>query len=266
MSNNLIYQCWSGPMRSGVLASKDNIEQYTEKIDAFYRFDLNPGIAGKLCSIPMYYEWLNPLLDDRFLAYDNIAVLDMDVFSVAGLTDSIFDANLADIGICTEAFQPVYRATLYKGICKGNDEKWARVLKLLWGIDLPRTSEGLLKVYNAGVVLFTRKGLRQARKSFLPFQDYISAMRRYGLERFYTLDQNYFHAMLVRSGISYVELSNDWNCPIHFLGDPKATPRPINDMRGETPKLVHIQLRGADDFSAEKLWKITNLPQSEWGL
>ena len=253
-------------MRSGVLASQANISDYACRLGAEYRFDHNPNIAGEVCDVPMYFEWLNPMLDQSFWNYDYVAVLDMDVFAVDGLTDSIFYDCKGDIGVCTEEFQPAYRASLSRGICRANDEKWAAALKRLWDIDLPRTGDGLLRVYNAGVVVFSAKGLRYAIARFMPFQEYITAMREQGLERFYTLDQNYFHAMLAGSGVSYVEMSNDWNCPIHFLGDPKVQPRPVNDMRGQTPKLVHIQLRGADDFSADKLWRITNLPQNRWWL
>lgn len=264
--NNLIYQCWTGPLRSGVLASMANIKAYAETVGACYRFDHNPGIAGKVCDIPAYFEWLNPMLDDRFLEYDNVAVLDMDVFAVDGLNDSIFDCNVEEIGICTEEFQPTYRASLSHGICGKNDEKWAAVLKELWGIELPRTPQGLLKVYNAGVVVFSAKGLLKAKRTFLPFQTYISEMRRHKLERFYTLDQNYFHAMLIKGNIRYAEMDNAWNCYIHFLGDPNKPPRPVNDMRGLAPKLVHVQLRGADDFSESKLHRIVNFPQHDWEL
>ena len=265
---SLIYQCWTGPMRSGTVASRQNIAAYAKRIGAEYRYDLNPNIAGKVCDVPMYFEWLNPLLDDSFLGFDRIAVLDMDVFAVDGVEESIFEVPIADVGICTEPYQPEYRARFPakspSTICGANDERWARAVEKRLGVTLPRIG-GLLKVYNAGVVMFSAEGLIKARKRFMPFQDYISTMQREGMGRFYTVDQNYFHAMMVKH-LDYTEMDAGWNSYVHFIGENTLSPRPVHDSRTETTKLVHIQLRAADDFDAEKLWRITNRPQHEWRL
>lgn len=263
---NLIYQCWTGPLCRGALASKRNIEQYANRIGAEYLFEHNPNIASRTCDIPIYYECLNPLLEDRFLLYDAIAVLDMDIFAVDGLTDDIFTSEVNHIGVCAEEFQPKHRTTLKNGICSANDEKWADIVSSAWGVTPPRTAEGLLKVYNSGVILFSAEGLHKAREYFIPFQEYISTLRKHKLDRFYLLDQNYLHTMLLMPGINYIELDTSWNCQVHFLGPPHLRVRPINDMRGNNPRFVHIQLRGADHFSPEKLRRITNLPVSQWDL
>jgi hypothetical protein len=241
----------------------ENMQRYAARIGAEYLFDHNPNIAGKVCDVPMYFEWLNPLLDDRFLAYDRIAVLDMDVYTVEGLSESIFDEPMADVGICTEPHQPELRATLSGPICAKNDERWARAVRRLYGAELPRDEQGRLKVYNAGVVVFTRAGLVRARERFVPFQQYIDAMRGEGLPRFYTVDQNYFHAMMV-AHLEYTEMGNGLNSYIHYVG--QDTPRAVQDSRTADTRFVHIQLRGADDYDAETLWRITNRPQSEWRL
>ena len=264
----LIYQCWTGPMRSGVVASRENISAYAQRIGAEYRYDLNPNIAGKVCDVPMYFEWLNPLLDDAFLKYDRVLALDLDVFAVDGLEENPFDVPIADVGICTEPYQPEYRcrfpAKSPSTICRTNDERWAEVVDRRLDVKLPRIC-GLLKVYNAGVVMFSAEGLLKARKLFMPFQDYITAMRKEGMGRFYTVDQNYFHAMMVKY-LDYSELDPGWNSYVHFVGDNTISPRPVHDSRNEQTKLVHIQLRAADDFDAAKLWRITNRPQNEWRL
>jgi lipopolysaccharide biosynthesis glycosyltransferase len=124
-------------------------------------------------------------------------------------------------------------------------------------VDLPRDEAGRLKVYNAGVVTFTRASLERARRQFVPFQRYIEAMRSAGLPRFYTVDQNYFHAMMV-AHLEYTELPARWNCQMHYLGDPKLPKRPIHDGRTPDAALVHVQLRGADDWSAEELHRVVN--------
>jgi hypothetical protein len=261
---NLIYQCWTGPMRSGVSASRKSIEAYAARIGAKYRFDQDPNIAGKVCDVPMYFEWLNPLLDTSFDYYDKVAVLDCDVYAVEGLCQYIFDIPVGDVGICTEPDQPRFRKTATGPINSANDEAWASACKALYGVSLPRADAGL-KVYNAGVVMFTRDGIRRARDLFVPFQKYIDDMRNAGLPRFYTVDQNYFHAMMCKH-LWYCELDNGWNSYIHYTGDAKQNPRPVNDSRTADTKLVHIQLRGADDFDEAKLWRITNRPRDEWKI
>lgn len=248
-------------MRSGVVASRENIQAYAARIGAEYRYDENPNIAGKACDVPMYFEWLNPLLDRSFDGYDRIAVLDMDVYAVDGLSENIFDEPIADVGICTEPFQPTYRKTLKGHICAENDERWSKAVKKFCGVDLPRI-DGDLKIYNAGMVVFARGSIRKSIK-FASFQSYIDAMRSAGLPRFYTVDQNYFHAMMCKH-LDYTEMHNGWNSYIHYTGD--GNPRAVNDSRTADTKLVHIQLRGADDFDAAKLWRITNRPRDEWKI
>lgn len=244
-------------------ASMENMRRYAGP-RCEYRLDLNPNIASKLCDVAYYYEKLNPLLDDSFLAYDKVLVVDSDIYAVDGLTENIFDVPVADIGICTEPQQPEMRAKLSGQICGEKDERWAAMVKMKYFVSMPRNERGLLKVYNTGLILWTREGIRKARKAFAPFQEYINAVRKVGLSKFYTIDQNYIHAMMVKH-LDYTELNNGWNSYVHYVG-PEQKPRPVNDSRTPDTKFVHIQLRGADDFDADKLWRITNLEQSKWDL
>jgi len=136
-----------------------------------------------------------------------------------------------------------------------------------WKVKLPRTEEGLLKVYNSGVVLYSNKGLQAARKKFVPFLDYVNYVRTQKCGSFYTSDQNYLHAMLKVASMDYVELDNGWNHYIHYYyEDPAKKILKTNDSRNQSTKFVHIQLRCADDFDADKLWRITNSPIEEWKL
>jgi len=261
----LIYQCWTGRIRPGCLASQANISQYAQRIGAQYWFSKDPNIAGRLCDVPIYFEWLNPLLDESFLDFDAVLSVDMDVFAVDGLQQSIFTEAIGDVALCTEPFQPEYRATGTGPICAEQDEKWARAVAKEWHVEMPRDERGRLKVYNAGVVVFSKGGLLKCRERFVPFQQYIDLMRAAGLPRFYSLDQNYFHAMLKVAALDYVELANSWNSYIHYTGSPDIQPRPVHDSRRPDSRFVHIQLRGADDFDAAKLGRITNLDQANWG-
>lgn len=156
---NLIYQVWAGDMRPGCIYSEKLMRKYCERIGADYRLDISPNIASSVCDVPMYFEWLNPMLDDSFLEYDNVCVIDLDVFPVDGLTENIFEGFDKDFGICTEPFQGKYRESVTIGgsINRQNDERWARYVKDKYGAEMPRDSDGYLKVYNAGMVMFSNK-------------------------------------------------------------------------------------------------------------
>jgi hypothetical protein len=265
---NLIYQVWSGEMRPGCLYSSQLVKEYAKKIGADYRLDISPNIASKTVSKDgAYWEWLNPILDDSFLQYDKVCVLDLDIFPVNNLDDNIFDQHVDCFGVCTEPFQGKLRSTVTIAGCinQANDEKWAKISSRNWGGDFPRDSDRYLKVYNAGMVMFTNEGLLLARDKFVPFQKYTDVMKREKLGRFYTVDQNYFHSMIVSSGL-YTELDNSWNCYIHYIRGPLSEIKHIHDGRTADAKFVHIQLRGADYFTNEQLYSITNLEESKWNL
>jgi len=272
---NLIYQYWDGDIPEQCRASVANMSAYAKRIGAEYLFEDNPRFVTDLGN-PMnyFYGALKPIYDDRFLEYDNVLYVDTDVFTVSGLTESIFDGFDGQVGICTEPFQPEYRKSSDKSIdnawiCGRMDELWASLVKERWGCDIPRTPEGLPMVYNAGVVLWSNSGLRHARKSFVPFREYIDLienselMQNQAVSSFYAHDQNYLHAMLCVSGIDYVELSNDWNAIVHFYtaGDNKDA---VDDPRTQDTKFVHIMLACADGFDMMMQWRIVNMPRSVW--
>ncbi|KKK91692.1 hypothetical protein LCGC14_2710400, partial [marine sediment metagenome] len=171
----------------------------------------------------------------------------------------------AEVGSCTEPSQPANRARLSTGICGAMDEKWASIIKKKWNVDMPRTAEdGLLKVYNAGLVLWSNRGLVKANENFVPFVNYINTINASSVSGFYALDQNYLHAMLTVANMDHIEMNNDWNCIIshlHKTGKPK-----LNDPRNKNTKFVHIQLRSADHWDADTQWRITNLPRSKWKI
>jgi len=270
---NLIYQVWVGEIRPGVQASIDNIEAYAMSIGADYYFDHNPKL-GKIKSgvAKGYYDWMNPIHMKKFDVYDKIAVLDCDIYVPDTVTDNIFDVPIKDVGICTEPNQPKLRAVNPNArIGKNADEKWAKVLKKEWDIDLPRDEDGLVKVYNAGVVIFSKEGRLKIREKFLSYTDYMNTIQRHGMDRFYWLDQNYFHAMMVKF-CDYTEMDNEWNALVHYYGDrDNSKPRPacgrkVNDPRTQNTKFVHIQLSEADHLHEDIIWTLVNLTQEYWQM
>lgn len=263
--NNLIYQYWDGPVTPQCRASVANISVYAKRIGAEYLFDDNTRFVTDLGYPTNHlYGSLKPIYDDQFLEYDNVLFVDADMFAVSGLDANIFDDFDSDVGICTEPFQPEHRHSQDNDwICGRLDEKWAALVKTRWGVDLPRTKSGMLKVYNSGLVLWSNNGLRHARKTFMSFREYVDLIEQSDLSRFYLLDQNYLHAMLCVSGIDYVELNNDWNTIVQFYRIGKNG-NVVHDPRTPDTKFVHIWLKGADEFDMLMQWRIVNMPKSVW--
>jgi len=263
---NLIYQVYSGTLSEECRVSSRLMKQYANRIGAEYWLHIDPNIASKkVDSNGPYWEWLNPVIDDKFLEYDNVLVVDLDIFPVEGLKENIFEQEIGDIGICTEPFQGKYRSTVtVAGHINGqNDEKWARVIKEKWGVSLPRDSDGYLKVFNAGMVVFSNEGMKKARK-WTSFQEYINLIRNKGFGRFYWVDQNYIHAMMcVNKDINYIEMDNGWNSQIHYVRGPMALTTPINDERTLNTKFVHVQMT-AMRWNEKTLHQVVNKPQSQW--
>ena len=266
---NLIYQFWdnNGDTRNnlpGVLASRKNIKQYADRIGADHLFEENPPLLHKK-QFALYYGAFNPIFREEFHEYDNVLFLDADIHAVDGLEESIFEGFDADIGICTEPLQPKLRANTKVGkVNKHQDELWARNVESKWNIKLPRTPEGLLKVYNSGMILYSNKGMLNAKENFMPFEEYISfVLSIKGLLPFYAADQNYIHTTLQVSKTNYVEMDKGWNTFVTY--HERDGERVIYD-QDENTKLVHIQFRGANHFSEEETWKVVNLPVEEWGM
>ena len=115
------------------------------------------------------------------------------------------------------------------------------------------------------MVVFTQEGMQLARDKWMKFQAYTNIMRSHNFGRFYTVDQNYFHAMIVARG-RYTEMHNGWNNYIHYTRGPLGLADPIHDSRNDETKFVHIQLSGADYFDDDKIYNITNKSRAFWKL
>ena len=263
---NLIYQVWSGTLTEECRVSSRLMKNYAERIGAEYILDIDPNIASRYCDVPKYFEWLNPIIDDRFLNYDKILSVDLDVFPVENLSENIFEQEINDIGICVEPFQGKSRASTTVGGCinKENDERWVQAVQNRWGGFFPRDEDGHLKIYNAGVVVFTHDGIKKAR-NWVHFQEYIDYIRSCNLGRFYWVDQNYFHAMICSDkNISYTEMDKGWNSQIHYIRGPlQSYYGKINDERNDKTKFVHVQMSGIN-WDESSLQQVVNKSMKEW--
>lgn len=263
---NLIYQYWLGAPGPAVQHGVANMQEYAKRIGAEYEFKINPIWAQKYCDIPQYYNAFEPIWEKRFEKYDNILFADTDVFAVDGLTENIFDQDIPEIGICDEPHKEISHLTTRSHINTARDEQWNEVMKSRFGKEMPRNKRGNLKIYNSGVVLYTQAGREKARKNWLPFKEYIDAVRFAGCNRFYTIDQNYLHAMLIIGKHNFTLMDSGWNSYVHYDGDSNTVPRAVIDNRTNKTKLVHVQLRGADNEDADWHYTVVNKPVSEWKL
>jgi hypothetical protein len=269
---NLIYQYWDGDVPPGCKTSSALMQQYATRIGADYLFEHNPQYITGLGKYSPHYGSFKPVFEKEFFHYDNILFCDSDIYPVDGLTESIFDGFDYDLGICTEPLQPTNRQKL-RGhhISTVNDERWAKLIESTWNVTVPRNEQGLIKIYNSGVVLWSKKGAEKARQNLVPFQEYIAKINHAKLPGFYTSDQCYLHAMLEVAKFNYLELDKGWNSFVHYYFDRlehKGRPQfyKLNDERTSDTKLVHIQLSGADNWDDKTLWRITNLPTEQWDL
>lgn len=257
---NLIYQLWDGIMPRGEVAGAAAMRKYAERIGVSYRFDKD---ARYFQGLKPTWGRFRPLYDQAFDEFNDVLYADTDVWPVDGLTASPFDERLdSDIGICTEPLQPKMRQVSDTSICTRNDELWADLVRKAWGVEMPR-EDGLLKVYNAGVMIWSREGRAKARREFVEFADYIRMMK--WLPPFYQSDQHYVHAMMFVCGLRVRELDTGWNSYVHYTTRNRQIIG-VSDQRTPATKLVHVQLRGAGDYEGEKLWRVVNLPQDQWRL
>lgn len=268
---NVIYQYWDGPVRESCLAGVKAMKQYAERIGAEYIFDDNPHFLKNhfgydFGNYSPHYGAFRPIYDKFFDNFENVLFCDTDVFPVDGLEENIFDDFYGDIGICNEPFQPKQR-TITKGrITSAQDERWAKMVKDMWDVEVPRTDDGLVEVFNTGMVLYSKEARIKAREVWIDPKEYVDIVRSCGLDAFYTCDQPYLHAMMFVCDHYVQRMNNGWNSYIHYTRDINHEYRYLCDWRNEETKFVHVQFAGADNLDEDTHWRIVNLPRDRWGI
>ena len=268
MSKNVIYQYWNGSApNDAVKAGQKNMKKYAEYIGAEYMFETDPPFHGGTCSLKKKYNALRPVYDDIFLDYDNVLFADLDVFTVDGITENIFEEDIKHIGICQEPLQPhlrsLPRVSNNSLISLHNDNIWAKAVKDRYNIEVNRDSENRPLVYNSGVVVFTNEGLIKARSNFVQFEDHINHLKSVGLHSFYLSDQTYYQTMLYASGVDFKILDYKWNSQLHWIrGDTLK----VGDGRTLDTNFVHVQISGADNWGEEEHYRMVNFPKFLWNI
>ena len=265
----LIYQYRDGEETSESEHSVKCMRRYAEEIDSEYVYEHNPKFVTNLGSFSSHYGSFKPIFNDYMSEhYDYVLYVDTDVFPVIGLTENIFDqfkGTTIDIGICEEWNAPEVRTKhTIAGINNMNDERWMKLIESFYNVNLPRTKSGLPRVYNSGVVVYSKPGMLKAKYKFLKFELYTSMIKSAGLPEFYTCDQPYLHAMLEVANMNWTTMDYKWNSSVHFQPGTKD-PRPVVDLRNNA-NFVHVQLAGANKFEPDKMDRVVNQPVEEWNL
>ena len=266
---NLIYQFWdnNGNTRNnlpGVNASRKNIKQYADRIGAEHLFEENPPLLHNK-QFALYHGAFNPIFREEFHEYDNVLFLDADIHTVEDLEENIFEGFNSDIGLCTEPLQPKLRAETKVGMVnRHQNELWAKHVEKEYNMTIPRNKNGLLEIYNGGVVLYSNKGLVNAKKNFPPLEHYVDfVLSIKGCLPFFAADQDFLQVAIHATNTDFVKLDKGWNTFVTY--HERDATRVIYD-QDENTKFVHVQFRGANHLSEEELWKIVNLPVEKWGM
>jgi len=84
-----------------------------------------------------------------------------------------------------------------------------------FSITVPRTVDGKVRVFNSGVVVYSKNGRLKARETFVPFNEYVSLINNNNLPSFYTCDQPYLCAMM--ESMNYKLMDYKWNSPVYYV-------------------------------------------------
>lgn len=238
------------------------MRRYANRISVHYLFEKNPRFVSdrRFGHYSAHYGAFKPVFDAAFDSYDEILFVDTDVFPVASLKENIFDVFWADVAFCEEEFQPQQRVITTGSITADRDFAWADFVEQQWNCNLPRTPDGLLRVFNAGVVLYSREAREIARRNWASFDEYVAGVRACGLDGYYIADQTYLHAMVFANSMTVQMLDPAWNSFIHGTRDIFQPERRILDHRTPDSKFVHCQFPGADNMTGAQLHSVVNGP------
>ena len=106
---NIILQHWAGPINELTKLSSANISKYATKVNADYELILGHPFRSYL-SAPCQKMYM---LDERFDEYDDVVMMDADMFTRKGMCDNVFDPSITGIGMHTR-----YQSEIFKGLLK----------------------------------------------------------------------------------------------------------------------------------------------------
>lgn len=265
----VVYQYYDGETTPGNEAGRKAMESYATSIGSEYIYEQDPYWRTDLGKYSPHFGTFKPIYEDEFYEYDYLMYADTDVWPRDGVTENIFEEFAktgAEVGICEEWNAPMARKrhTIGGGINNANDMKWVEKVKEVYGKDMPLTADGLPRVFNSGMIVWSREGMKKARKSFKKFISYQAVM--VGLPSFYHCDQPYLSAMLEVCEFNWTVMDYKWNSSVHYDPGTRGPKRDVIDLRGDKCNFVHIQMSGANNMNHDQLHTITNKPVDEWPI
>ena len=263
---NLIYQYWDGEILESCKAGVDAMRQYAREIGVEHRFDDNPNFVkswyGQSFGVyTPHFGILKLIYDTSFDDYDDILFLDADVFPVETLDVNIFDHFQADIGIVSEGFVGDLTEREHS-----NWYEWNRLIKDVYGITIPTRKDGLPRILNGGVVLFSKQARLQAREQWMDLLEYNEFISQHDLNRFYMSDQPYIHMMIYLHNMNVQLMDGEWNSQLitELFETDGIIKIHHHDYRKEDTKFVHVRLAHADLLSGEDHHALVNFPKDLW--
>jgi hypothetical protein len=256
----LIYQYWYGKqMQPGAVYGRKVMSEYAERIGAEYRFERNPKFFEGFVEQPVSYSALMPVFNEEYHDYDAVLVIDMDVYPIEGLTENIFETDFGEMAMCQEAHMPALKKKYRPRGERGYNTHVAWSVKMFdyYGVEMPKNEDGLYKIFNSGVVLYSKEGMKKA-KNFTHPQKFVNKFKPHFSSFLFWRDQAYAHALFCAGGLDSRELDTKWNSLIQWM--PNKDPKEILDCRNNNANFIHAQLNGAGNWSDKELWTLTNEP------
>lgn len=214
MTKNIILQHFDGELRELDKLSMSNIKAYADMVGADYRF-----IEGK-----PFNTNLTPacqkvyIIDEIFDEYDQVLMLDIDMFAPKNMSENIFDKT----GV---------------GVHNSTQERLQNEMVRFF-----HPAASLKAPYWGGAIYKMSRGLRKALRAARPSSD--NWMYTFNRQNWYE-DEGIIHVLANRAGISTnnAYLDNKW-CQCSFLPNP------------EKAGFIHIRTKIAPD--GPKRTKIEN--------
>ena len=124
---NIILQHWTGDVNELTRLSVANISKYATKIGADYKF-VQGNVFRPHLSPPCQKIYM---LDEVFDEYDNVVMLDPDMFTRKGMNDDIFDESITGIGKVTEIQERLVRSMVrqHRQLADANYPYWGGAVR-----------------------------------------------------------------------------------------------------------------------------------------
>ena len=188
---NIILQHFNGNLRELDVLSVDNIKKYAKMVGAEYHL-----VTGK----PFREHLTSPcqkvhMLDEEFDGYDQVLMLDIDMFAPINMKENIFD--LPGIGLYADTQQGLHR-------------RLAKQRPAVASINIPYWGGAISKLDNA-----SRKKLRSGLGNDESWMDYYNKPYHYE-------DEGIIHTLAFKTGYNPKDpyLDDKW-CQCSFLPNPE---------------------------------------------